>query len=257
MIDELLAFFAYDPSAPLRLAVVDGDEREGTPVTEIRFDNGTGGDAEAFVVGEAGRPGIVIAHGGTGPGKHIFVGEATELARRGFVLLLADTSYPLDGSLDERVEATRTRVLTQRRGLDVLEGEYGATGLGFYGHSAGGAVGACLAAVEPRLAAIVVAAARGGHARWALDEGMTDPAELEAFDRLDPEHFVAVPGRRELLFQFGLQDDVIPYREAHALYEAAAEPKTWREYDCGHGVDGHGPARADRAEFFDRVLRLS
>ena len=257
MSEELLDFFAYDASTPLRLSLVEREEREGTPVTEIRFDNGAGGDAEAFVVGEPGRPGVVVAHGGTGPGKHIFLAEAAELARRGFVVLLADTSYPIDGSLEERLDATRIRVLTQRRGLDVLAGEYGATRLGFYGHSAGGAAGACLAAAEPRLAAIVVAAARGGHARWARDEGITDPAELQAFGRIDPERFVAVPGRRELLFQYGLRDDVIPHREARLLYEAAAEPKTWSEHDCGHGVDGYPPARAERAAFLERVLHLS
>ena len=149
------------------------------------------------------------------------------------------------------------RVLTQRRGLDVLEREYRATPLGFYGHSAGGAQGALLSAVEPRLDAIVIAAARGGHVRWARDEGVTDPEELRAFDRLDPEHFVAAPGRRELLFQHGLRDEVIPTAEARLLYEAAAAPKTWSEFDCGHGIDGHGLARAERLAFFERILRLS
>jgi hypothetical protein len=252
-----LGFFAYDASRPLRSEVGTRHERDGVPVAEIRFDDGAGGDVEAFVVGEAFRPGVVIAHGGTGPGKHIFVPEAVALAGRGFVVLLADTSYPLDGSTEERVEAQRIRVLTQRRGLDVLERQYGAMAFGFYGHSAGGAVGGCLAGVEPRLTAIVVAAARGGHARWARDEGITDPVELDAFDRLDPEHFVAAPGSRELLFQYGLRDEVIPYREARALYEAASEPKTWSEHDCGHGIDGHPPARAERLEFFERALGLS
>ena len=257
MTDELGAIFDYEPSAAVRTTFVARDERNGVPMTEIHFDNGAGGDAEAYVVGEADRPGIVIAHGGAAPGKDLFVGEAAELARRGFVLLLADTSFPLHGSTQARVDATRARVLTQRRGLDVLQREYGATALGFYGHSSGGAQGACLSAVESRLEAIVIAAARGGHARWAADEGVTDPAEIRAFGRLDPEHFVAVPGRRELLFQYGLRDDVVPHREARLLYDAAAAPKTWSEYDCGHGVDGHAPARAERAAFFERVLRLS
>jgi dienelactone hydrolase len=255
--DELVAVFDYDGSAPLRIALVGREDRESVPVTEIRFDDGVGRDAEAYVVGEAGRPGIVIAHGGAAPGKHVFLGEAVELARRGFVVLLADTTFPLEGSTRERVDATRTRVLTQRRGLDVLEREYGATALGFYGHSAGGAQGACLSAVETRLEAIVVAAARGGHARWALEEGITDPDEIRAFEPLDPEHFVAVPGRRELLFQHGTRDEVIPHTEARLLYEAAAAPKTWSEFDCGHGIDGHASARAERAAFFGRVLRLS
>ena len=257
MIDELVAFFDYDASVPVRTTLVGREEHEGVPVIEMCFDNGAGGRAEAYVVGEAERPGVVIAHGGAGPGKHIFLGEAVDLARRGFAVLLADTSYPLAGSTRDRVDATRVRVLTQRRGLDVLEGEYGATDLGFYGHSAGGAQGACLSAVEPRLDAIVIAAARGGHRRWAREEGVSDPEELQAFDRLDPEHFVAAPGRRELLFQQGLRDDVVPYREGRLLYEAASAPKIWSEFDCGHGIDAHAPARAERLAFFERVLRLS
>ena len=257
MIEELVAFFDYDACAAVRTTLVARLEHDGVPVNEIRFDDGAGGEAEAYVVGDAERPGIVIAHGGAGPGKHIFLGEAVDLACRGFVVLLADTSYPLDGSTQERVDATRVRVLRQRRGLDVLEREYRVTAMGFYGHSAGGAQGACLSAVEPRLEAIVIAAARGGHLRWAREEGVTDPEELRAFDRLDPEHFVAAPGGRELLFQQGLRDEVITYSEARRLYEAAAEPKTWSEFDCGHGIDGHAPARAERAAFFERVLRLS
>lgn len=72
-------------------------------------------------------------------------------------------------------------MLTQRRGLDVLAREFGASDLG---HSAGGAVGGCLSAVEPRLAAIAIATARGGHTRWAAEEGIDDPAEFEAFGQL-------------------------------------------------------------------------
>jgi fermentation-respiration switch protein FrsA (DUF1100 family) len=230
------------------------ERREGVELAEIRFDYGAGGLAEAYVVGDASAAGVVVAHGGAGPGKHLFVPEALELARSGFVCLLADTSFPLDGSTQERVEAMRARVLTQQRGLDVLAQEYGATRFGFYGHSAGGMQGAVLAAVEPRLDAIVVAGASGGSVRWAIDQGVSDADELDAFHRLDPEHYVAVPGSRQLLFQHGRQDTVVPLRAARGLYEAAAEPKRWREHDCGHGIDAHAPARAERLAFLEEVL---
>ena len=226
-------------------------------MAEVRFDDGVGGDVEAYLVGRPARCGIVIAHGGAAPGKHLFLEEAAELARRGFVVLLADTSFPLEGTMRERVEATRARVLTQRRSLDVLEQEQGVSRFGFFGHSAGGAQGACLSAVESRLDAIVVAAARGGSVRWALEQGVTAPDELDAFHRLDVEHYVAVPGRRQLLFQQGLRDDVVEPAEARRLYEAAAEPKAWQAFDCGHGVDGEPAARAARSTFFERTLGLS
>jgi hypothetical protein len=251
---ELVAFFDYDAGAPLRHEVERRERRDGVELTEIRFEDGAGGEVEAYVVGAAAAAGVVVAHGGAGPGKHLFVTEALELARRGFVCLLADTSFPIRGSTHERVEATRVRVLTQRRGVDVLAAEYGATRPGFYGHSAGGMQGAVLSAVEPRLVAIVVAAARGGSVQWALGMGVTDHEELDAFHRLDPEHYVALPGRRELLFQQGRRDPVVPYEEARRLYDAAAEPKRWREYDCDHGIDGHLPARAERLAFLEEVL---
>lgn len=255
--EELLAFFAHDPDAPLRTTVVSEERRHGIPIAEIRFDNGAGGLAEAFLVGGAADVGVVIAHGGSAPGKHIFLGEALELAARGAAVLLADTSFPVDGTTEERVEATRVQVLTQRRGLDLLVHERGATRLGFYGHSAGGAQGACLAGCEPRLDAIVVAGSRGGHVLWALDEDVADRAELDAFHRLDPEHYVALQGRRHLLFQHGRADDVIDIDAGRRLYEAAAGSKAWSEYDCGHGIDGHLPARAERLRFLDQHLFLS
>jgi hypothetical protein len=39
------------------------------------------------------------------------------------------------------------------------------------------------------------------------------------------------------------------------MYEAAAPPKTWREYDCGHDVDGFGAACRDRVTFFAEAAR--
>lgn len=50
---------------------------------------------------------------------------------------------------------------------------------------------------------------------------------------------------------------MIPYREARLLYEAATAPRLWSEFDCGHGVDGYLPARAERIAFFERILHLS
>ena len=33
-----------------------------------------------------------------------------------------------------------------------------------------------------------------------------------------------------------------------ALFDAAAQPKLWAEYDCDHGLDTDPQARRDRAE---------
>ena len=76
-----------------------------------------------------------------------------------------------------------------------------------------------------------------------LNQGL----DLEQFD---PATSVAVPGRRRLLFQHGRHDPVVRQAESLKLYEAAAHPKDWREYNCGHDPDGDPQAVTDRAELF-------
>jgi cephalosporin-C deacetylase-like acetyl esterase len=211
----------------------------------------------AFVVEPPGNSdaGVVIAHGGSEPGKHFYVEEALALAANGVRALAADTSFPAFRDLEADERAIRRAILTQRRGLDVLA-ELGATQLGFYGHSAGATQGAVLSGVEPRLDAVVLSATGAGIVRWAREFAGLDNAYLEALDRLDPRHFVARAGRRRLLVQHGHRDPVIPADAARAMYEAAAEPKQWQEYDCDHGVDVHPQARADRIAFFRDAFGL-
>jgi dipeptidyl aminopeptidase/acylaminoacyl peptidase len=254
----VVALFDYDRSVPIRLQVVSTEHRDGVAVNEVRYDNGTGGTADAFLTEPAdrttrGRPGVVFAHGGSGPGKHIFLGEAIELSRRGMFVLGADTSMPPLGDAAADEAGFVAAILVQRRGLDALDSARDVTRLGFYGHSFGGNQGATLSAVEPRLDAIVIAAMGAGVADWVRRQGFSDEEYLAASDRFDPVHFVGA-SRSRLLFQHGRQDTSISLESARALYDAALEPKTWRDYDCGHGVDGHAPARADRFAFLADAL---
>ena len=82
-------------------------------------------------------------------------------------------------------------------------------------------------------------------AAWTGPASGTGPYRIAGFD---PANWVGVPGSRAFLFQYGRHDDGVKRAEARELYELAAGPKTWREYDCGHGVDGHLPAREDDAQ---------
>jgi cephalosporin-C deacetylase-like acetyl esterase len=140
-----------------------------------------------------------------------------------------------------------------RQALDLLAAR-GAKRLAFYGHSNGGTQGAALSARDPRLAAVVIAAMGTHHARYLRRAGATDPEYLAAVERLDPIHFVGHPGPARL-FQYGLRDTVVDRDSAYALYEAAAEPKAWREYDWDHGVDADPQARVDRYAFLDEELQ--
>jgi dipeptidyl aminopeptidase/acylaminoacyl peptidase len=245
--------FAYDTDAPLRVVTGAVETRDGVVVEEIRYDRAAGGEAEAYLVapdGTSPRRAVVIAHGGSSPKKHLFRAEGIELAQRGFLVLVPDTIMPPlgDPAADER--AGIAAVCTQRRGLDVLESR-GATRFGHFGHSFGGNLGAILGAVEPRLSAVVIAAMGTGLVDWMRRQGIEDEAYLAGADRFDPIHYVPVPGRRRLLFQCGLRDEVIFETQARALYDAAAEPKRWLEYDCDHAVDAFPAARADRMAFLE------
>ncbi len=42
---------------------------------------------------------------------------------------------------------------------------------------------------------------------------------------------------------------VAPIAAGRALFDAAASPKLWAEYDWDHGLDADPQARKDRAEF--------
>jgi dipeptidyl aminopeptidase/acylaminoacyl peptidase len=257
VIEATAHLFEYDVSRPLDVRTIGSERRDGVAVTEIRFAAARGGQVDAFVVEPAGakgaRAGVVYAHGGRGPGKHLFVSQAVELARAGMTVLLADTSLPPPGDIDVDERALADAVLVQRRALDVLA-EVGADWFGYFGHSFGGAHGAILSAVEPRLEAIVIAAMGTGVVEWLRADGYTDEHYLERIERLDPIHYVTVSGRRRLLFQHGRADAAIPLAAGRALFEAAAPPKQWSEHDCDHGIDAHPPALAERIAFLQEVL---
>jgi hypothetical protein len=241
----------------LRLDVVGSETQDGVEIEEIRFDDGSGGAAAALVAIPPGggrvHAGVVVAHGGYEGGKHIFVPDLVALANRGIVALAADTTLPRDPTADEWEAAMGAAVRLQRRGFDVLEERHGAGALGYFGHSAGGLHGAILSVVEPRLRAVVIAALGAGVITRAAREVLGE-AEAPRIARLDPGEWVSRPGARTLFVQHGRDDDVIDRAWARELYDLAADPKRWAEYDCGHGVDGHVPARNDRLDFFEQEL---
>jgi pimeloyl-ACP methyl ester carboxylesterase len=179
--------------------------------------------------------GIVIGHGGRGPGSHIFRAEVDELERRGHLVIATDVDMPQGEDDEAELRSFDAAVEVQRQAVDDLLAR-GATRFGFYGHSLGAARGAALSARDPRVEALVIA---------GMGTGFPVP--------WDPVQFVQHAGPARL-FQQGVDDDIIPYEKARALYEAAAEPKEWREYECGHGVDGDPQARLDRYAFLERVL---
>jgi pimeloyl-ACP methyl ester carboxylesterase len=248
--------FDYAAGTPLNL--VTHDSVAGVTVDEISYDNGAGGRCIATLVTprQPTGTGVVIAHGGSGDGRRFFMTEALALAGRGMTVLLPVTELPAHGDIEASRQAIRRHVLSHRRGVDVLETVTEGRGLvHFYGHSGGAAQGAMLSAVEPRIAAFAITSIGAGTiTRIAATEL---PPGTEATDRylrfleqFEPQAWVATPGPRRLLFQHGRRDPVVRRDESLKLFEAAAGPKEWHEYDCGHDPDGDPKAVADRAELF-------
>jgi pimeloyl-ACP methyl ester carboxylesterase len=224
-------------------------------VEEVALD----ADAPAFVVAGDGEVGLILAHGGgDGDGRGYFLDEATELAALGATVVVPSCGIPLVGNL-ARDEAAIDRVVAlQRRALDLLAAR-GATQLGFFGHSAGGLQGAILAATEPRLHAIVVAAIGTGLVQrvseWFEDLSPTRAEYLAAAGKWEAARLLGRTGPRRLLVQAARFDANVPLEAARDLYDSAAEPKEFREYDCDHGaVVVHPAARKDRLDFFRREL---
>ena len=226
-------------------------------VEEVELDK----DAPAFVVAGEGEIGLVLAHGGEGDGRRYFLDEATELAARGATVVVPSCGIPIVGDLVRDDAAIERAVALQRRALDLLDAR-GATRLGFFGHSAGGLQGAILAATEPRLRAIVIAAIGTGLAQrvsgWFEELSPSRAEYLAAVERWEAARLLGRPGRRRLLLQAARFDDNVPLDAARDAYESAAEPKEWREYDCDHGaVVVYPAARADRLDFFRGELAWS
>jgi pimeloyl-ACP methyl ester carboxylesterase len=226
-------------------------------VEEIQLD----ADTPAFVVGGESEIGLILAHGGEADGRHYFLDEATELAALGATVVVPSCGIPIVGDLARDEASIERAIALQRRALDLL-GERGAIRLGFFGHSAGGLQGAVLAASEPRLQAIAIAAIGTGLServpRWFEQLSPSRAEYLAAVDRWDAARLLGRPGKRRLLIQAARFDDNVPLEAARDAYESAAEPKAWREYDCDHGaVVVHPAARADRLDFFRRELAWS
>lgn len=250
------------PAAASPVLHVHREERvsSGATISEVSYDAFDGGRIDALIGQPAmdvrGPRGVVIAHGGFEGGKHLFRDQLLTMASAGFVTLAADTTFPRSGDRAAVEGAVRGRILTHLRSLDVLESSFGVRSFGFFGHSGGASGGAILTAIEPRLKAVTLAGMGSASAeRRAEAASHTSAAEyFDAIFSFDAALYVAVAAPRHLLVQHGRHDTAVTLAEARAMFDAAAPPKTWREYDCGHDVATYAAALADRMSFFAAQL---
>jgi uncharacterized protein len=251
-------------SLPVKVESHGGQERDGVVVETITYES-TDRRTDAYLVRpsvepEEAVPGVVYAHGG-GASKDAFLDEAVELVSAGAYAVLPQTAWESTGHKKADLAVVEAAVSLERIALDLLtqQAAVDPERLGVVGHSWGATQAAILAGVERRLAAVVVAATgpRFAEFAWSLHDrpARKRAAYLEVVGRADPIRHLGREGRRTLLLQFGRLDR-IPESDVQELWYAAAGDKELAEFECGHDLVNHAPARLSRLAFLHRTLRI-
>ena len=237
--------FAFDREGPLD--VTEGETAQQPEFTAKAMSYASpGGDRVPGIVllpkAKAPRAGVIFMHG-AGGSRVDFLGDASELARKGAVTLTIDS--PFSRSESEQVRAgsvapdTAHELMVQNvkdllRGLDVLVEEYDADPrrLAVVGYSMGVQQAATAAALDDRVRAVVLIAGRANPSRTPGDAGWA-----RQFRSIDTVHFAPQLSPASVLVQGGERDKIVSRAELQELYEAASEPKELRWYDSGHEMN--------------------
>lgn len=253
--------FAYDRTAPLHVQPGATRSQNGVRIQSITYAVTGGPPVAAEIVTPArdtGRhPGVVLAHGGA-LDPDAFLADATALAGKGIVSILPDIPMTILGNARTDLAFVTRSVVSERRALDVLvaRGDVDGARLGFVGHSWGADLAAIMAGVEPRLRAVAVVC---GWSRMATDMiSMGGPADQRAYmsvvSSLDGYRYVAMPGARKIIIQYGRQDPNIPTAQRTELTRSSAGSMTRKDYDAGHDLINFAPAATDRQSFLAAAL---
>jgi dienelactone hydrolase len=252
--------FAYDASRPLDVRETSSSVDNGVSTVELSYASPKGGRVPATLVAPVGRgrpPVVIFQHGAGNASRKDFAAEAQELARAGIASLAIDGPFARPGARNWVTFQLRDRngyvqnAVDIRRGIDVVlaRPELDASRVALVGHSYGGHLAGILAAVEPRLDAVVVMAGPGRmsdflsregqkwvRAGWSAKVRTTRKKQLGKY----LAHMRVVDGTRyvgragaPLLFQFGRQD-TFPKAWFERYAAAAPDPKRVEWYDAGH-----------------------
>lgn len=276
--------FTYDTAAAHDIRVVGALDRWGDVViSQITFASPRGGRVPAFVVSPADvngarLPAVILQHGMGAVDKSNLLPDAIVLARAGAIALLPDAP-------DQRPAAMRTleyaghehdpelweqAAVDVRRAVDVLiaRDDVDPERIGFVGHSFGSSVGAILAAVEPRIRALVLIAP--GAYTSSVREGQTAglialrknvpkralEGYLATMEPLDAPRWLAkAPKETNVLLQVAAYDPGVPKRAIDALVASSTATTELRRYPSGHFITSPSSMR-DRLAFLGRVLHL-
>jgi uncharacterized protein len=210
--------------------------------TRLRLNFGDGGEPIPAILllpsGPGPHPAALLLHGYSSRKEHMADGVGAALLRHGIASLSID--LPLHGTRADPVQAQSARNplaairlwrLAQREaalGLRYLAARREIDGrcLAVAGYSMGSFLAVMLAAADPAVRAVVLAA--GG------DLPAGTPLAAVARTVADPLRAVRRLGGRPLLMVHGKNDRTVKPEQARRLYEAAGEPKELRWWSSGH-----------------------
>lgn len=254
-----LDLFAYDKRAPLDVKELDRQQLQGITTIDLTYASPTGSRVPTTLIlpkGAGPFAGLVIQHGMPSDRKAMdWLGQS--YAHMGAVVVMIDAPWArperqeCEGytcrTVPRFTEEDRTDqielMIDLQRAVDLLlsRPEVDPQRLAYIGVSYGGAMGGLFAGIEQRLKAYVLVVGDGGlveHTSEPDESGYPDHWNkrwVEAMWPIEPLHYVSRAAPAALLFQNGLQDDLVPPRDALRYQQAGSQPKTVRWYDAGHG----------------------
>lgn len=262
-----VSLFDYDRQLPLETESQRIGEESGVQIFRVSYESPAGGRVTGHLYvpeGDGPFAGIVYAHG-TGSGSRTQAPRAIYLARHGAVVITPDAPYirhdaePISFTPADSIDQVQ-HIQDLRRAADLLleRHDVDPDRLAFIGRSHGGAMGALVAALEPRFRTHILIVADGG-----LIAHMTSPfAYTEPFDEqpeagrerwlramwpIEPSRFVDGISRPVLL-QNSRTDEAVPWQIAEDLHAAIEGEKEVRWYEGGH--------RLDARSFYDQLVWL-
>jgi dipeptidyl aminopeptidase/acylaminoacyl peptidase len=270
--------FEYDAALPLRTRKGEPNRSQDLTVRELTYASPMGGRVSAVMVKpEAAGPlgGVILLHGL--PSNRFGLARlGNQIARMGAIVLMIDAPWAREENLGrpegqitltplDREEQIQL-IVDLRRGIDLLLQE-GADPdrLGYLGVSYGGAMGGLFAGVEHRIRTAVLVVGDGGLVShftltsdptlpWARVPPLQRRAWVSAMEPIEPIYYVGHAAPTSLLFQSGLEDQLVPASAALQYQQAGSEPKEARWYRAGHSLNPE--AECDQLEWLDRSLRL-
>ena len=190
---------------------------------------------------------VILTHG-AGANRAQLTAEARALVAAGFGVLLFDWPGHGESAGSIHWNAPERESLSAAVSWISAHSELVGGKLGVYGFSMGGYITSQVAAQDPRLGAVVLAATPAVQreqvsfthrlsgllgsvpALYALERGGMQ------VDALRPLDLIGKIAPRPVLIIAGTADTIVPYRHAEALYAAAGQPKTLHPVPgAGHG----------------------